>query len=233
MGSRRGSTEFIARRFLAWPLGLAVGIDTFLAIRTGTSWLLSQHSGLRAGGFNQSNRTALVHVAWMVLCMCWLAALASFVGSNQRGILLDTSNTLESVDTNRSSQFELIVGQNSGYHQDYVRVETSMGGADGGIDLILRKNGRPMLLQCKQCKRQQVGASVARDMHELLTYRNANALKIVCVGTYTKASNQFAQGKSVVLMSSTQPLDMIQAVSLLNIVHATPVMRSGSRPAKV
>ncbi|WP_184457610.1 restriction endonuclease [Xanthomonas sp. F14] len=208
-------------------------VGTFLITRTSVRWLPPHHSVLRAQGFNQSFSTALVHVAWVVLGMCWLAALVSFVDSNQRGIPLDTRNTLEGVDTNRSSQFELMVGPALGYYQDYVGVEIGLRGADGGIDLILVKNGHPMLLRCKECKCQQAGTSVARDIHELLTCHNASAIKIVCVGTYKKASNQFAQGKPIVLTSSTQPLGMIRAVLLPKMIHATPLVRSGSRPAKV
>jgi restriction system protein len=52
--------------------------------------------------------------------------------------------------------------------QGYTVEETSLGGADGGIDLILRKDGRRTLVQCKQWKRQRVGVNIVREMAGLL-----------------------------------------------------------------
>jgi len=47
--------------------------------------------------FNQSISAVLAPIAWMVLSMCCLAALASFVGSYQRCELLDTRTRLNSL----------------------------------------------------------------------------------------------------------------------------------------
>ena len=96
MGSRRGSTGFTAVRSLPWLLGLAVGIGTFLAICSGVPRLLSHQSGPLAQGFNQGISAALAPIALMVLRMCWLAALPSFIASYQRRKLLKTRTTLES-----------------------------------------------------------------------------------------------------------------------------------------
>ncbi|MCM5523963.1 hypothetical protein [Xanthomonas hortorum] len=109
MGSRRGSTGFTAVLSLPWPLGLAVGVGDFFAIRNGAPWLLSQQSGSIARGFNQGISAVIAPIARMVLGMCCVAALASFVGSYQRRKLLDTRTTLDDLATSSWRQFRLLV----------------------------------------------------------------------------------------------------------------------------
>ncbi|MEA9786393.1 restriction endonuclease [Xanthomonas campestris pv. raphani] len=140
MGSRRGSTEFTVVRPLSWPLGFAVGVSAFFAIRTGGPWLSSQQSGLISQGFNQGISAAFAPIAWMLLSMCWLAALASFIASYQHRKLLDTLTSLESLAANGWRQFELLAGE-AFRRRGYTVEETGLGG--GGIDLIL-----PVELAC-------------------------------------------------------------------------------------
>ncbi|MGE8250861.1 MAG: restriction endonuclease, partial [Stenotrophomonas bentonitica] len=79
------------------------------------------------------------------------------------------------------------------------------------IDLILRKDGRRILVQCKQWKRQQVGVSVVREMAGLLAHHRADAVRIVCIGAFTRDAEAFAQGKPIELMDGATLLEMIQA----------------------
>ncbi|BBJ94334.1 restriction endonuclease [Xanthomonas campestris] len=83
--------------------------------------------------------------------MCRLAAFASFVGSYQRRKPLNTRTTLESLADSGRRQLELLVGE-AFLRQSYAVEETRLGGADGGIDLIPRKDGRHSLVQCTQWK---------------------------------------------------------------------------------
>lgn len=61
--------------------------------------------------FNQSISAVLAPIAWMVLSMCCLAALTSFVGSYQRRKLVETRNTLGCPAAKAWRQFELVVGE--------------------------------------------------------------------------------------------------------------------------
>jgi restriction system protein len=187
-----------------------MGIAGFLAVRYGLAWWLSQHGGMLAQGIARHSDSALAPLAWIVLIVCWIAALFSFLGARHRRRLLDTRTTLESLAAGGWRQYELLVGE-AFRRQDHSVEETGMGGADGGIDLILRKDGRRTLVQCKQWKRQQVGVSVVREMYGLLAHHQAHAVKIVCIGSYTKEAAQFAQGKPIELIGGKRLLEMIQA----------------------
>lgn len=210
MGRRKKQSGFEALAALPWPLGLVAGIVGYLGVRYGIGWF-SHHGGMLSQGFAQQSSGAFAPLAWMLLGICWLAALCSYLGSRSRQRFLDTRTTLESLAAGGWRQFERLVGE-AFRRQGYSVEETGLGGADGGIDLILRKDGRRTLVQCKQWKRQQVGVSVVREMYGLLAHHQAHAVKIACIGTYTKDAERFAEGKPIELIGGEQLLNMIQAV---------------------
>ena len=96
--------------------------------------------------------------------------------------------------------------------QGYRIEETGLGGADGGIDLRLSKNGKITLVQCKQWRSQRVDVKVVREMYGLLAHHGANAVKIVAVGDFTPDARRFAQGKPIELIHGEALLAMIRGV---------------------
>jgi restriction system protein len=210
MGRRKGSRGFDTLVALPWPVGLMAGIAGFVAVRYGILWWLSHQGGMLAQGFAQQSGSMFAPLAWMLLGLCWLPALFSYLGARRRRRFLDTRTTLESLVAGGWRHFEQLVGE-AFRRQGYSVEQTGLGGADGGIDLILRKDGRRTLVQCKQWKRQQVGVSVVREMAGLLVHHQADAVKIVCVGSYTQDAERFARGKPIKLMGGERLLEMIRA----------------------
>jgi restriction system protein len=121
-------------------------------------------------------------------------------------------------------EFEMLVGE-AFRRQGYAIQETGLGGADGGIDLVLRKDGKTTLVQCKQWKTQRVDVKVVREMFGLLTHHGAAAVKIVAVGDYTADAQRFAQGKAI---------ELIHGEALLAMVHSvqTPIASRPVMPTK-
>jgi len=210
---------------MPWPIGVVVGILLFSGVRYAIPWWFSRQDGGLAHGLASSFLQALSPLAWLLLAMCWMAALLSFLGARRRRILLDTCTTLESLAAPGWRQFEQLVGE-AFRRQGYVVEETGLGGADGGIDLVLRKGSQRVLVQCKQWRRRQVGVSVVREMAGLLAHHGADGVKIVCVGTFTRDAEAFARGKSIELIGGATLLDMIHAakeVQRLALAPASPV----------
>ncbi|WDK31774.1 restriction endonuclease [Xanthomonas campestris] len=211
MGRRKKQSGFEALAALPWPVGFVMGIAAYLVVRYGIAWWFSHQSGMLSQGFAQQSTGMFAPLAWTLLGVCWLAALFSYLRTRSRRRFLETRTSLESLAADGWRQFELLVGE-AFRRQGYSVEETGLGGADGGIDLILRKDGRRTLVQCKQWKRQQVGVSVVREMFGLLAHHQAHAVKIACIGTYTKDAERFAKGKPIELIGGEQLLDMIRAV---------------------
>ena len=85
--------------------------------------------------------------------------------------------------------FEELVAE--AYRRQGYRVIEGGFGADGGIDLELRKGDERVIVQCKQWKAQKVGVSVVREMFGVLTASNANKVIVICSGKFTPASYRF------------------------------------------
>lgn len=216
--ARRRESGLDAIAALPWPVGVVLGIVAYLAIRHGIGWYLSTQGGpLLAGVGDAIAGGVYAPLAWMALVMCWLGALGSFIGSRKRRRLLDTQTGLDSLCAMSWREFEMLVGE-AFRRQGYTIQETGLGGADGGVDLILGKHGKTTLVQCKQWKRQRVDVRTVREMYGLLAHHDADAVKVVAVGGYTADAMRFAQGKPIELVHGEALLALITAVQ--DALHA-------------
>jgi restriction system protein len=122
-------------------------------------------------------------------------------------------------------QFEQLVGE--AYRRLGYRIEeTGQVGADGGIDLLLRKDGVTTLVQCKQWRTQKIGVAVVREMYGLMVHHNAAAVKIVCTGIFTSECEAFALDKPVELVNGQALMRLVQNV------QSSPITTTlASRPA--
>lgn len=211
MAKRKESgIEIIAS--MPWPVGFVLGIVAYVAIRYGAGWYMSTSSNpLFQSMGKQASAGTYAPFAWMALAICWLGAIGSFIRTRHRRRLLETQTGLDSLRAMTWREFEMLVGE-AFRRQGYTIRETGLGGADGGIDLILHKDGKVTLVQCKQWKTQRVDVKVVREMLGLLTHHHAAAVKIVAIGEYTANARRFAEGKPIELISGETLLAMVREV---------------------
>jgi len=84
----------------------------------------------------------------------------------RRGELLDRQTSVKSIKAVSWKEFEYLVSE-AYRRQAYSVQENTGGGADGGVDLVLRRDGERILVQCKNWKSSKVGASTVRYSSEL------------------------------------------------------------------
>lgn len=211
MAKRKGGgIELLAS--MPWPIGFVLGIVAYIAIRHGIGWYMTtvDNPVWQAMG-RQLSAGAYAPFAWIALILCWIGALASFIGSRRRRHLLERQTGLDSLRAMSWREFEMLTGE-AFRRQGYTIEETGLGGADGGIDLVLRKDGKTTLVQCKQWKTQRVDVKIVREMFGLLAHHGAAAVKIVAVGDYTADAQRFAHGKPIELIHGEALLAMVRAV---------------------
>lgn len=197
---------------LPWPAGVIIGLLAFWGIRYGIGAYFSSTGGpLLVGLGKQASAGMFTPLAWLALAVCWIAAGVSFVNSRKRKRLLDTQTTLDSLRAMTWREFEMLVGE-AFRRRGYAIEETGLGGKDGGIDLIVRKNGCTELVQCKQWKNRQVRASTVREMWGLVDHHRADGVSIVCVGDFTPDAAAFAEGKAIELINGEQLLELVRDV---------------------
>lgn len=229
MGRRRESgLDLIAA--MPWPVGVVLGVLAYLLIRFGIGAYFSAHGGpLLQGVGQQASNGIFAPLAWVALGACWIGAAASYFRSRHRRQLLETQTGLDSIKALSWREFEMLVGEafrRRGYNVD----ETGLGGADGGIDLILRKDGRTELVQCKQWRNRQVKPNVVREMWGLRAHHNADGIKIVCVGEYTRDAAAFAQGKAIDLVTGERLIALVREGRHLQISPVTQITETLACP---
>jgi restriction system protein len=209
MGRRRqNGLELVVS--LPWPVGVVFGIVVYIGLRHGVGWYLSNSASPITQQMGQGfSNGALAPLAWMALAICWLGALLSYLASRKRARLLETQTGLKSLRAMDWREFEMLVGE-AFRRQGYSVEETGLGGADGGVDLILRKDGRTELVQCKQWRREQINVSVVREMWGLVNHHRADAVKIVAVGEFTRDAVAFAKDKAIELINGQKLLEAVR-----------------------
>lgn len=96
-------------------------------------------------------------------------------------------------------QFEQLVGE--AYRRDGFEVEeTGGGGADGGVDLVLRRDGERHLVQCKQWRAWKVGVATVRELYGVMAAKGAASGSVVTSGRFTDEAKAFANGRNIRLV---------------------------------
>ena len=209
---------------LPWPVCVAFGVGGFFAIRTLLPMLVKDNP------FAPIVAAFYVPMSWFVLIAGLISAAMSWIQRQHRRKLLDAQQGLGSIAALGWRHFEQLVGE-AFRRQGYAVEETGLGGPDGGVDLILRKDGRRVLVQCKQWRQKQVGAKVVREMYGLLAHHRADEVKIACGGTYTRDAEGFAKDKPIELIDGEELLRMIcevqttpmQTTRVVNVVEPASV----------
>jgi restriction system protein len=150
----------------------------------------------------------LAPVATFFLLM--IAALSAFYSFRKRE-LLDRQQGLSTIRELSWQRFETLVGE-AYRRQGYAIEENLVGGPDGGVDLVLRKDGERVLVQCKQWRTWRVGIKVVRELYGVMMAEEAQRAVIVTSGTFTQEARGFARRKPIDLVAGEQLAQLIAMV---------------------
>ena len=161
------------------------------------------------------------------------AAAVSYVGRRQRRQLVERatgSNAADAMAGMRWEEFEQLIGE--GFRlQGYQVEERTRGGADGGIDLVLRRGSEKFLVQAKHWKAFKVGVDVVRSLYGLMAAHGAAGGFVVTSGSFTSEASAFAEGRNVRLVDGPKLEQMLrQAKAGGGEVRASPP-RASTAPA--
>lgn len=129
-------------------------------------------------------------------------AIASYLGKRKRTGLIAHVATGKPDEALRSMSwcdFELLVGE-AFRLQGYSVTETGGGGADGGVDLKLKKGSEFFLVQCKQWRAYKVSVNVVRELFGVMSAEGATGGFVVTSGTFTADAKAFADGRNIDLI---------------------------------
>ncbi len=124
---------------------------------------------------------------------------------------LDAQQDINSIRDLSWRRFEELVGE-AYRRQGYRVIENDSAGPDGGIDLVISRQGKRYLVQCKQWRSQKVGVKVVREMFGLVTAERAAGGIVITSGQFTRDASGFADGKSLELVDGKKLAALVGAV---------------------
>lgn len=92
----------------------------------------------------------------------------------------------------------------------YAVTERGGGGADGGVDIELRKGSEIFLVQCKQWRAYKVSVTVVRELYGVMAARGAAGGFVVTSGVFTSDAEVFARGRNIELIDGSILQTMIE-----------------------
>lgn len=203
--SRRNESpvQFLVK--MPWSASVVLGGSAFVLLR----WVVPALWG--GSNIFHPLATFAATLAPVVALAFGIIAWVSFLVGTKRQSLVDQQTSLESLREVSWKDFELLVIE--AYRRQGYQVDYSLGkGADGGVDLVLRKDGRISFVQCKQWRVDSVGAPVIREQFGLMISEKADEAIIVTSGTFTRDAIRFAQGKPIHLVDGPRLLEMVKQV---------------------
>lgn len=202
--------------FLSWPLALGLGFIAFVGIQFGIGWLWGTSDNLFLAGFARATASGMyTPLAWFFLIACCASALRSFLKRRHRRRLLGAQTGMDSLRSMDWRSFELLVGE-AFRRQGYTVEEAGLGGADGGKDVVLSKDGLKTIVQCKQWRSQRVGVPVVREMYGVMHHEGANAVKIIALCGCTPDAIAFARNKPIELIDGHALLATVMDIQARN-----------------
>lgn len=105
------------------------------------------------------------------------------------------------------AKFERLVGE--AFRQRGYTVAETRSGADGGIDLRLKKDGERFLVQCKHWRAQRVPVEVIRELYGVMAAEGAAGGFVVTSGIFTGPAMEFAEGRNIELIDGAKLSAMI------------------------
>lgn len=199
-----------------WWVSMTLGVAAFIVLRYILPVNLETDPAISIWAV--ASRNAAPFLAGIFFFLSGIA----FWRRRSSSALVERQSNLDSLKLISWKEFEWMVAE--AYRRSGYSVEESIGcGADGGVDLILYKDGRKFLVQCKRWKTASVGAPVVREMFGILMDQGADEFIIVASGHFTTEAKEFARNKPIQLVDGQGLLKLLSEVQISqNIAESNP-----------
>ena len=222
-------------RKLPWWVGVILAIVAYVWLHSiAASEITAVAQSGKMGGFiSQHLFHTLAGIGQYLLPFVFLfgAAMSAYSRFTRRALhkQVATSSDRGALNDMSWQQFEALVGE-AFRRKGYAVTETASG-ADGGIDLGLKKHGETILVQCKQWKAYKVGVTTVRELYGVMAAKGATGGFVVTSGIFTEDARAFATGRNIELMDGKALHALISGVTApVKAISAAPAIAT-SAPA--
>lgn len=163
--------------------------------------------------------TLAVWFSSLYLILAVLTGIRPLVQWIGRRKLLESNTNLASIRSLSWHHFEHLVGE--AFRQQGYRVSEQGGaGADGGVDLMLHRQGKKTVVQCKHWHSSKVGVSVIREHLGVMSAQRTDQGIVVCTGEFTQPAINFAANNGIRLINGPA------LEKLIGAEHSVPLRKS-------
>lgn len=205
----------IASKF-PWWVGVVLAIVSYGVLHV---YALSQVGTLTGPGqmgnfmMKSLTRTLAMFGQYVLPFAFLLGALVSFVKARKQKNLYENVASAQKADALGEmswQEFEMMVCEF--FRRRGFNVSLTGDGADGGVDVVLKKGSEKYFVQCKQWKAYKVGAPSIREFYGVMASEGVTGGYFMTSGEYTKEALKFAEGKNIRLIDGKRLLSMIKEV---------------------
>lgn len=238
MARKKSSTfedliEIVA--LLPWWAGIGLAIVAYVLLHPiATAEIAAPAQAGQMGQFAGKHlyKTLAMFGQYLLPLVCLIGAGISAWRRRQRGQLADgvaQNPSAGALNGMSWQEFEMLVGE-AFRRKGFAVAETGGGGADGGVDLVLTKDGEKFLVQCKQWRAFKVGVNVVRELYGVMAARGASGGYVATSGQFTQDAKDFAAGRNITLMDGAALRALIGGVkpapTAANVGDTTPACPS-------
>ena len=200
-----------------WWVGCALAVIAFWVLHVYAAPPMETPSGVispeqvSALAVGALSRTLAGIGQFLVPGLFLAGALASYLGRRKRVALRDavaTNSGGEVLQGLNWREFEILISE-AFRQQGYSVEERGGAGADGGVDLVLRRGTEKFLVQCKHWRAQRVAVAVVRELYGVMAAEHAAGGLVVTSGTFTSDAEVFANGRNIQLVNGKQLAEML------------------------
>jgi restriction system protein len=221
---------------LPWWGGVVLALVSYLFLHqlAATPKVVTVQPGQIADMVTRSMVAAFAYAGQVIVpFICLMGAFVSFMRRRKHQSLVEVVTQAKSAGALNSmswSEFEMLVGE-AFRLQGYQVTEQGGAGADGGVDLVLRRGSETFLVQCKQWKAFKVGVDVVRELYGVMAASGAAGGFVITSGSFTADAQDFANGRNVKLVDGPKLFGLIQQAKASVPSRDAPVTKAAPAAA--
>ena len=197
-----------------WWVGVVVAIVSYIALhQVATMEITQPKPGVAMGEFvgKQMYKTFAMYLQYILPGIFLIGSAISASKRYSRGLLHEkvAKGERNVVDELSWEKFEQLVGEHF-RRRGFVVAENRTRGADGGVDLVLKRGNDTYLVQCKQWRARQVGVAPVRELYGVMAAERAVGGYVVTSGYFSDEARRFAEGREIELTDGDQLVKMIK-----------------------
>lgn len=228
MARRNEGSPIEALMAAPWWISAILGILSYVSLKFIAPYLLRGSSGVLIQGLAKAAPTFAPILAVLFLFTGIFSVIVNVIkrkkvdkNIGRKEELFERQKNLPDISALSWREFEEFIGE--AYRRQGYRVEDLGGsGADGGIDLRLRKKDETVLVQCKHWEAEQVGVKIVRELYGVVASEGATKGIVVTTGYFTRDAELFAHGKPLSLIRGNELSRLVEGQNSLQSKHPQP-----------